>query len=327
VSLPRFARWCNAGALARWCRAGALAPASGGSPRLKPARYTTLKGALADGVLLCLITVSSVRALTQGPTFASKVEAVRVDVLVTEQGRPVRDLHADEFEVLDNGVRQEVDLVSFEQVPLNAILVLDMSASVAGERLDHLRAAARGLLDGLKAEDQAALVTFSHVVFQGSDLTTNLERVRAAIDRTFAPGETSLVDGIHTGMMLGEADAGRSLLIVFSDGFDTASWLSADSVLDTAKRADVVVYAVAVGTSPKATFLRDLSALTGGTFFRVESTRNLGATFLGILDEFRYRYLVSYSPRDVVKGGWHKLEVRVKRKGVTVKARPGYLAN
>jgi Ca-activated chloride channel homolog len=284
-------------------------------------------------ILFCLIAGSSVRVVTQpavaqqDPTFASKIEAVRVDVLVTNQGRPVRDLQAAEFEVLDNGVRQDVDLVSFEQIPLNAILALDMSVSLAGERLDHLRTAARGLLDGLKAEDQAALVTFNHVVFQGAGLTSNLERVRTAIDRMVSPGETSLVDGTYTGMMLGESDVGRSLLIVFSDGFDTSSWLSADSVLDAAKRGDVVAYGVAVGTSPKSTFLRDLCALTGGTFFRAESTTNLRATFLRILEEFRHRYLVSYSPRDVVKGGWHKLEVRVKRKGVTVKARPGYLAN
>jgi VWFA-related protein len=285
------------------------------------------KDALAGGVLLCLITAGPVRAVTQGPTFASRVEAVRVDVLVTDQGRPVRDLQAADFEVFDNGVRQEVDLISFEQIPLNAVLALDMSESVAGERLEHLRAAARGLLAGLTAGDQAALVTFNHVVFQGADLTTNAERVRAAIDRSVAPGETSLVDGVYTAMMLGESDVGRSLLIVFSDGMDTSSWLSAEAVLDTAKRSDVVVYAVAVGTSPKATFLPDLSALTGGTFFRAESTKDLGSTFLRILDEFRHRYLVSYSPRGVVKGGWHKLDVRVARKGLTVKARPGYLSN
>jgi VWFA-related protein len=287
----------------------------------------TFKHRLAGPVLLCLVTIGSVRAATQTATFASRVEAVRVDVLVTEQGRPVRDLQAAEFDVLDNGVRQEVDLVSFEQIPLNALLVLDMSASVAGERLDHLRRAALGLLDGLKAEDQAALVTFNHVVVQGSGLTTNLERVRTALNRTVDPGETSLADGVYAGMMLGESDVGRSLLIVFSDGFDTSSWLSAGAVLDTARRSDVVVYAVAMGTSPKATFLPELSALTGGTFFRAESTTNLGATFLGILDEFRHRYLVSYTPRGVAKGGWHRLDVSVKRKGVTVKARPGYLSN
>ena len=158
--------------------------------------------------------------------------------------------------MLDNGVRQEVDLISFEQIPLNALLVLDMSASVAGERLDHLRRAALLLLDGLKAEDQAALVTFNHAVVQGAGLTTNRERVRTALDRAVDRGETSLADGIYAGMMLGESDVGRSLLIVFSDGLDTSSWLSPDAVLDTARRSDVVVYAVAVGTSPKDTFLR-----------------------------------------------------------------------
>jgi Ca-activated chloride channel family protein len=285
------------------------------------------KHRLAGLVLLCLVTVGSMRAATQTATFASRVEAVRVDVLVAEQGQPVRDLQAAEFEVLDNGVRQAVDLISFEQIPLNALLVLDMSASVGGERLDHLRRAALLLLDGLKAEDQAALVTFNHVVIQGAGLTANLDLVRAALTRAVDRGETSLADGIYTGMMLGASDAGRSLLIVFSDGLDTSSWLSADAVLDTARRSDVVVYAVAVGTSPKDTFLPELSALTGGTFFRVESTSNLGATFLGILDEFRHRYLVSYTPRGVAKGGWHRLDVSVKRKGVTVKARPGYLSN
>ncbi len=283
--------------------------------------------ARTPAVLVGLMLVSSMPAATQSPTFASKVEAVRVDVLVTDRGTPVRGLQAADFDVFDNGVRQRVDLVSFEQVPLNAVLVLDMSESVAGERLDNLRAAARGLLDGLKAGDQAAVVSFSHVVVQGSGLTTNLDRVRSAFDQTEPRGETSLLDGIYTGMMVGESDVGRSLLIVFSDGFDTSSWLSSDAVLDAAKRSDIVVYSAAVGTSPKATLLGDISASTGGTFYRIESTKNLGATFLGILDEFRQRYLVSYSPQGVAKGGWHRLDVRVKEKSAVVKARPGYFSN
>ena len=126
-------------------------------------------------------------------------------------------------------------------------------------------------------------------------------------------------------MMLGESDVGRALVIVFSDGLDTSSWLSPDLVLETAKRSDVVVYAVVLGRSRPA-FLRDLSAATGGRLFQAESTNNLKATFLGILDEFRQRYLVSYSPRGVAKEGWHQLDVRVHRRGATVKGRPGYFA-
>jgi len=136
----------------------------------------------------------------------------------------------------------------------------------------------------------------------------------------------STEDGTYGGMMLGESDVGRALLIAFSDGFDTSSWLAPDVVLDTARRSDVVVYSVAIGTSRRPAVLRDLSAFSGGRLLQVESTKDLTAAFLGILDEFRNRYLVSYSPRGVAKDGWHRLDVRVGRKNVVVNARSGYLA-
>jgi VWFA-related protein len=280
----------------------------------------------ATALALCVLA-GSVSVAAQSQTFSSRVEAVRVDVLVTNRGRPVRGLQAADFDVLDNGIPQQVDLVSFEQIPLNLVFVFDMSSSVVGERLEHLREGARTLLSALTRDDQAALVTFSEAVVRGSELTTNVEQVRAALTQAGRPGETSLIDAVYTGMMVGESDVGRSLLIVFSDGLDTASFLSPDVMLDTAKRSGVVVYAVVAGGSPKISFLHDLSEVTGGTFYDAGSTRNLAATFVKILDEFRQRYLVSYSPRGVAGEGWHRLEVRVKRSGVDVKARPGYFAN
>jgi Ca-activated chloride channel homolog len=272
------------------------------------------------------VLLRSTSGQTQTSTFASGIEAVRVDVLVTEDGKPVRGLQAADFDVLDNGVRQQVDLVSFEQIPLNVVLALDMSDSVIGERLENLRSAAGAVLDGLKRDDQAGLITFSHVVAQASGLTSELTQVRAALGRTLPPGETALVDGSFAGMMLGESDVGRALVIVFSDGLDTSSWLSPDQVLETAKHSDVVVYAVVLGASSRPAFLRDLSAATGGRLFQADSTNNLKTTFLGILDEFRQRYLVSYSPRGVAKDGWHQLDVRAHRRGASVKARPGYFS-
>jgi Ca-activated chloride channel family protein len=272
------------------------------------------------------LLAGSASMAAQSQNFSSKVEAVRVDVLVTDKGRPVRGLLAADFDVLDNGVPQQVDLISFEQVPLNLVLVFDMSSSVVGERLEHLRDGASTVLNGLMREDQAALVTFSEAVVRGSDLTTNFERVRAALKQAGGRGNTALIDAVYTGMMVGESDVGRALLIVFSDGLDTASFLSPDVMLETAKRSDVVVYAVVAGGSPKVSFLRDLSEVTSGTFYDVGSTQNLGATFVKILNEFRQRYLVSYSPRGVPGEGWHRLEVRVKGRGLDVKSRPGYFA-
>ena len=286
---------------------------------------TRTQAALSSVSLVAVVSLSRIGA-EQPPAFSAKVESVRVDVLVLENGRPARGLGPADFEVADNDVPQQVDLVSFEQIPLNLVLALDMSDSVAGERLAQLQDAGRAVLDGLTKDDQAALVTFSNVVALGAPLTSNVDGVRAAIDEAFGTGETALVDGSYAAMMVGESDVGRALMIVFSDGLDTASWLPAEAVLESSKRSDVVVYTAAIGTISNTPFLRELSALTGGSLYKIESTKDLRATFLKILDEFRHRYLLSYTPRGVSKDGWHRLTVRIKNRRVTIKARPGYLA-
>jgi VWFA-related protein len=280
----------------------------------------------------CLTTAIAVLLLASGgraqqsPAFSSKVEAVRVDVLVTDNGQPVRGLGPGDFEIVDNGVPQVVDLVSFDEVPLNVILALDMSDSVAGDRMDQLRGAGGRVLAALKKGDQAGLVAFSHAVQLGARLTGDVASVQAVLAAAQSSGQTALIDGTYAGIMVGESDAGRALLIVFSDGVDTASWLRADAVLDTARRADVVVYGVSVVSRLKPEFLREITSLTGGRLFEIEKTTNLASTFLAILEEFRHRYLVSYTPKGVAKDGWHKLDVRVRNRRTTIKARPGYLA-
>lgn len=263
----------------------------------------------------------------QNPVFSSRVEAVRVDVLVTENGRQVRGLGPDDFEILDNGVPQRADLVSFEQLPLNVVLTFDTSTSVRGNRLVHLRDAGRAMLEGLKEGDQAALVSFSHVVAVRSGMTAATKNLRNAIEWAEPAGTTSLVDACFTAMLLGESDVGRSLVIVFSDGVDTTSWLEARAVIDAAKRSDVVVYAAAAATLSKAAFLPELTEQTGGRFYPIGSTENLGAVFREVLDEFRQRYLVSYSPAGVAGAGWHQLSVRIRGRKADVRARPGYLAD
>lgn len=261
--------------------------------------------------------------LAAQPDFSSGREAVRVDVLVTDKGQPLPGLGVADFAVLDNGVAQRVDLVSFDQIPLNVVLAFDTSGSVTDERLGHMRDAGVAALNGLGKNDQAALLTFSHVVARRAPLTGDLERVRTALNFTPPHGDTALIDALFTTMMVGESDAGRSLAIVFSDGVDTASFLPASAVLDTAKRSDVVVYGVSVGR--RVRLLRDVSAFTGGSVFDVDSTNSLKTTFEKILEEFRHRYLVSYSPEHVTRGGWHRLEVRVRNRSARVQARPGYM--
>jgi len=281
-----------------------------------------MRGALAVAISAAAVVTGT----AQQPTFSSRVEAVRVDVLVKDRGQILRGLGTQDFEVRDEGVLQEVDIVRLELVPLNVVLGLDASASVTGERLEHLLGAGHSLLERLSGEDRAALLTFSHAVRLRQELTRDIPLVRQALDAVIPAGHTSLIDGASAAIALSGADVGRSLLIVFSDGVDTASFLSSDAVLQSARRADVVAYGVAIRSRINPTFLKELGALTGGSVFEIESTKDLSQTFLRILDEFRQRYLLSYTPRGVPATGWHRLDVRVKGRRATVSARAGYQA-
>jgi VWFA-related protein len=246
-------------------------------------------------------------------------------VLVSDKGRPIHGLTPTDFEVFDNGVAQAVDLVSFEEIPLNVVLALDTSSSLVGERLEHLRDASRAVLGGLKKNDQTALITFNAAIAQAAELTSDVSRVEAALLEVEAEGATALTDAAYAAITVADADLGRGLIILFSDGLDTSSWLGERAVIDAAGRSDVVVYGVAAA-KPSA-FLRDLTSDTGGRLYEVSSTRDLKRVFLSALQEFRQRYLISYTPSGVQKGGWHKVEVRVKGRRATVRARPGYLGS
>jgi VWFA-related protein len=277
-------------------------------------------------VVVAVLLGTAVTPSAQQATFSARREAVRVDVLVVDRGKVVTGLSAADFDVRDNGVPQTIDLVSFQQIPLNVILAFDASLSVSGERLKHLQTAGGALLDRLTKEDRSALLTFSHAVVLREGLTGDASLVREAIGNVQPSGDTALVDGTYTAIMLDPSNGGRNLLLIFSDGLDTASWLTPERVLDSAKRSDFVVYGVSSRSPEESKFLEGLTELTGGATLNIESTKDLSAAFLKILDEFRQRYLLSYSPTGVAKDGWHRLEVRVKGRRGTVKSRSGYQA-
>jgi VWFA-related protein len=206
---------------------------------------------------------------------------------------------------------------------LNVVLVFDVSGSMAGPRLDDLRAAGHGVLRQLRKDDRAGVLSFSNVLSLGSDLTGDLGAVGAALDRGQPTGLTSLVDATFSGLVLGGLDEGRSVMFVFSDGVDTSSWLAPSAVVDAAKRANVVVFGVTVGRT-KVTFLRDLTDVTGGNLVELQSTKDLQATFVRLLEEYRQRYLLGYTPTGVANTGWHEVSVNVARKGASVRTRAGY---
>ena len=229
------------------------------------------------------------------------------------------------------------------------VLVLDTSRSVAGTRLQALRDAASALVRSLRPEDRAAVVTFASGVSVNAPLTTDHTAVSRALETADARGATSLVDAAWTSVLLTHGTDRPTLVLIFSDGADTASWLRVSPVVALASRANLVVDAVVAGGArlvgksrrpapaeaaasapgePRdagvENFLVDLTGATGGSIIDGSSGSRLEGAFVAALREFRTRYQLSYTPAGVDHPGWHPLEVRVRRPGATIRARPGY---
>ena len=260
------------------------------------------------------------------PVFPAEVGLVRIEVLVTRKGSPVRGLRAGDFEVRDNGRPQQLQPVLEEEVPVDVALVLDMSGSVRGAQLDALKDAARAFLDGLREDEQAALVAFREEVLLLEPFTADRARVHQALDKAQPGGSTALCDAVYAALRLREPGPRRTAVVVFSDGFDNTSWLEPSEAVEAASRSEAIVYGVTARArdDPKEPFLRDVVRTTGGQVFAAASERDLRARFLDVLGDIRSRYVLSYSPWGADAAGWHALDVKLKRIKGDVLARPGY---
>ncbi len=274
------------------------------------------------------------------PRFAVGTRVVYLDVHVSRDGHSVEGLRASDFDVRDDGRPREVALVERGAAAIQAVLLLDTSGSVSGARLERLRSAARAFLDGLAATDQAALATFCSDVRLVAPLGSSREALKHALDGVAAGGGTALFDAVGAALRLGDARAGRPVLVVFSDGENVLSWLTPDKVLAVARGSEVAVYAVQsergarawndptlpegrrqLGDAPD--FLSDLAAETGGRVWRT-SEGGLEQAFLDALAEVKSRYLLRFEVDDDARPGWHRLDVRLRRGKGEVRVRRGY---
>ena len=311
--------------------------------------------ASAAAVLMGWLAVD-VPAVAQAPLFRSSVEQVRVDVSVTRGADPVAGLTAAHFEVLDNGVPQVVDGVSQEQAPLNLMLVLDSSGSLAGDPIAALVAAAQGLVRALRPDDRVGLLSFSQRITLQVAPTVHHADVLSALGRLSASGPTALRDALFAGLQLVPPDGdARPIVMLFSDGRDTASWMAATELEGVVRRSGVVLHAVEllgssgtgalrpgavsndvveatrrarargrlVGISESRSLSRAVQA-GGGRLWSAALPGQLAELFAEALDELRARYLLTYTPQGVATPGWHEVTVRLKDARGDVHARPGY---
>ena len=282
--------------------------------------------------------------LQKPPVFESRVETVHVDVAVTRAGKPARGLRAEDFEVRDNGVRQEVRLVDAATVPLRIVLALDVSSSLDEAELAHLRDAALRFASGVKQGDDVEVLGFSHILRVATPTPGAVPTLRSG-------GQTSLYDAVYAGLTMARGPR-RSILILFTDGKDNTSWLSAEQVLRVAGELETVIYVLSLAEdagpleaantvepanplsnrtsaphrreTPHEHALRVLATSTGGQVWDLATTADVGPRFADILEALRARYLLAYEPTGVARGGEHKLQVKLRGGKGEVRARTSY---
>lgn len=285
----------------------------------------------------------------QAPLFTTGVDVVTIDAWAHAQRRPISGLTARDFVVRDNGVEQQVQSIGTTD-SAHVVIGLDLSGSVGGATLDRLRNAVRGLVSRLTAGDRVSLFTFAdrlRVLERASIPGPAIER---SLEGTVARGSTALHDAMVLGATLARADSRPAVFLLFTDGQDTASWTTAARAVDVVRRGNVVVFPVGAGlpAEPMAPIgseylshrtwlapgfgdtlrlLQTVADTSGGEFLRVGRDDRIVATFEGILERYRERYLLSFTPSGVKSGdGWHRLEVRLRQKAGSVVAREGYMA-
>ena len=305
---------------------------------------------IAGVAVLTAVVWTAGLPLAQGPGFRSGTDAVRVDVSVTRGGVPVHGLTLEDFELRDSQVPQRLDDVSVDTVPLNLLLVLDVSGSIQGEQLAALKRAAHTVTNQLRPADHLALLTFSAVVRRDLDWSSDRVAVDAAVDRLSGSRRTSLYAAVSIATsMRASSPPGRMHVLLVTDGFDTSSWISPSVVIDQVRRSDLVIHVVRLSAPSRFVSPTDIVAAhdrrtlflarpelapaellpllaedTGGELIDAGSDERLEAICARLVESFRSRYVLAYSPSGVPAHGWHPITVSVKNHRANVVARRGY---
>jgi VWFA-related protein len=257
----------------------------------------------------------------------------------------VTDLGQDDFQVYEDGVKQDVTLFNRTNLPIALALLMDTSASMES-RLGTAQEAAIGFARRLRPQDLGEIIDFDSrvVVLQG--FTNKANDLEAAIRKTSAGGSTSMYNAIYIAlkdlkkaMATSTDEIRRQAIVLLSDGEDTSSLLPFEEVLDLAKRSETAIYSIGLRSSDSASssgakgfkeaefVLRQLSQETGGRAFFPTQVNDLNGIYGQIADELSSQYTVGYASKNPKRdGAWRRIVVRTTRPSTTARTKQGYFA-
>jgi len=282
-----------------------------------------------------MVAVTAVVAAQQ-PTFRSSTQIVSLFATVTDgQNRLVPDLTQDDFQVYDNDKLQQLVVFESQNQPITVVVMLDTSASMTGS-IKLLKTAAEEFIIRLLPEDKAAVGAFNDKIELSAQFSNDRDQLITEVrDLDFGNG-TRLYDGIAEGLNQLQGVEGRKVVLVFTDGDDTSSRVGRGNVLDRARAEEVMIYAIGLQSeyfdgvrtvrSRPDSGLRRLADETGGGYFELKQTADLGPTFTRVAQELHSQYALGFEAQQM-DGKVHKLTVKMKQTGMTARARRSYVAS
>ncbi len=281
---------------------------------------------LADGTQL----TDNVRTKDLGYTERAHVDAVLVPIIVTDRGRFVRGLQRGDFEVLEDGVPQQLMAFASEDSPLDLVLAIDVSGSME-KTLDDVKDAVKQLLSKLRPGDAATLIGFNDTTFLVAEREQDQRAREDAVGLLTAWGGTALYDATVRAVDLVGRTPGRKGLILFSDGDDRHSLTPPDVAAARVQSGNAMLYSIGFGAGATVPTLRErlehYAQSTGGRAFYPRHTEELGPVFGDVIAELSNQYVLSYvSSNTRADGAWRSIRVRVRKGKYDVRARRGYQA-
>jgi Ca-activated chloride channel family protein len=287
--------------------------------------------------LLSALILAAGSVFGQQATFKSGTSIVPVLTTVTDsQGRLVPNLELEDFTILDNGKPQPITLFQNETQPFTVVVMLDFSFSMT-THLDLLKQATEQFILRMLPLDKGQVGAFSDKIQFSGQFTNDRDDLVAALKDLQFGNPTRLYDAIDASIDLLKDIDGRKIVLVFTDGDDTASRKGMGDVLDRAKETETMIYAIGLEsefpiapgrmqrTRPDRG-LRKLADETGGGYFELKKTAELAPTFTRVAQELHSLYTIGFNP-PLLDNKEHRLEVKMKQSGQTGRARKSYIAS
>jgi len=276
------------------------------------------------GVLLAGIV--SLNARQEPQVFRSKVDLVPVFATVTNpDGSFAKGLTRDDFMLLDNRVAQEIASFSSEAQTISVSVILDTSGSMAGA-LPRVFSAARAFLSKLTPEDRAMV---GSLFFVGPPLTADKSRLGTSLDMLPRDPGSPVYAALDRSLTALKPESNRRVIVIYSDGKNQNTGpfraTTADQLLSRVESEGVMVYAIGFEGASIAGAVKNIARRSGGRATELKGTDDLTTTLAAVADELHQQYLLGFTPA-AFDGQVHKIEVRVQKPGLTVRARETYTA-